>query len=105
MLRSLSSRLNSRHHAAPGQNERLLSLDVFRGLTVAAMILVTNPGTYDHTYPQLRHAKWDGATATDMIFPSFLFIVGLSLTLSLTRRLQRGEDRWAMLWHLVARSV
>lgn len=66
---------------------RLVSLDVFRGIVIGAMILVTNPGTYSHTWPQLRHAVWNGATATDMIFPAFLFMVGLAIPLSLgTRR-------------------
>ena len=69
---------------------RLASLDVFRGVTVAAMILVTDPGTYDFVYPPLRHALWNGATPTDMIFPAFLFIVGVAIPLSLEGRLRRG---------------
>ena len=64
------------------QNSRLVSLDVYRGITVAAMILVTNPGTYSAIYPPFRHAEWMGATLTDMIFPSFLFIVGVAIPLS-----------------------
>ncbi|HNV28736.1 MAG TPA: DUF5009 domain-containing protein, partial [Cyclobacteriaceae bacterium] len=55
--------------------ERLESLDVFRGITVAAMILVNNPGTWEHIYSPLRHAAWNGCTPTDLIFPFFLFIV------------------------------
>src|SRR5882762_6534588 len=69
---------------------RLISLDVFRGIIIAGMILVTDPGTYDAIYPQLRHADWMGATATDMIFPSFLFMVGMSIALSFNSRLTRG---------------
>ncbi len=62
---------------------RLLSLDVFRGLTVAAMILVNNPGSWTHVYAPLRHAEWHGCTPTDLIFPFFLFIVGVSISYAL----------------------
>ena len=55
--------------------KRLVSLDVFRGATIAAMILVNNPGTWGAIYPPLRHAEWHGWTVTDLIFPFFLFIV------------------------------
>ncbi len=70
--------------------ERLLSLDVFRGLTVAAMLLVNNPGTWSAIYPPLRHAAWHGWTPTDLIFPFFLFIVGITTVLSLEARRARG---------------
>ena len=59
--------------------ERLLSLDFFRGLTVAAMILVNNPGSWGHIYAPLAHAEWHGCTPTDLVFPFFLFIVGVSI--------------------------
>lgn len=62
---------------------RLLSLDVFRGLTVAAMILVNNPGSWTHVYAPLKHAEWHGCTPTDLIFPFFLFIVGVSISYAL----------------------
>ncbi|NYF78727.1 acyltransferase family protein [Granulicella arctica] len=84
---------------------RLVSLDVFRGLTIAGMILVTDPGTYSAVYPQLRHAEWMGATATDMIFPSFLFIVGVAITLSFSSRIARGEDRRRLAGHVLVRAV
>jgi predicted acyltransferase len=64
---------------------RLLSLDVFRGMTIAFMILVNTPGTWSHVYPPLLHAKWHGATPTDMVFPFFLFIVGITLYLSASK--------------------
>src|SRR6266404_3905217 len=64
---------------------RLLSLDAFRGLTIAAMILVNNPGTW-HVYAPLQHADWNGCTPTDLIFPFFLFIVGVALTFSFGHR-------------------
>ena len=59
--------------------QRLLSLDFFRGLTVAAMILVNNPGSWGHIYSPLEHAEWNGCTPTDLVFPFFLFIVGVSI--------------------------
>lgn len=71
---------------------RLLSLDVFRGITIAAMLLVNNPGTWSEIYPPLRHAAWHGCTPTDWIFPFFLFIVGVAITLSLTRKKEAGTD-------------
>ena len=67
-------------------SERLSSLDAFRGATVAAMLLVNNPGSWSHVYPPLRHAAWHGWTFTDLIFPCFLWIVGLSMALSFARR-------------------
>jgi predicted acyltransferase len=84
---------------------RLVSLDVFRGLTVAAMILVTNPGTYSAVYWPLLHAEWNGWTLTDMIFPSFLFIVGVALTLSFKARTARGETRSRLALHLLQRAA
>src|SRR5476651_1706733 len=60
------------------QNSRLLSLDVMRGATVAAMTLVNNPGDWGHIYAPLEHSAWNGCTPTDLIFPFFLFMVGVS---------------------------
>lgn len=69
---------------------RLLSLDAFRGLTVAGMILVNNPGDWGHIYAPLEHAPWHGWTPTDLIFPFFLFIVGVSITFALGAGNQQG---------------
>jgi len=69
---------------------RLYSLDVFRGITVAAMILVNNPGSWDSVYPPLLHAKWHGCTPTDLIFPFFLFIVGVSIHYAYQPKLNEG---------------
>ena len=63
--------------------KRILSLDFFRGLTIAGMIIVNDPGSWSYVYAPLRHAEWNGATPTDLVFPFFLFIVGVSITLSL----------------------
>jgi predicted acyltransferase len=84
---------------------RLLSLDVFRGTVIAAMILVTDPGTYAHTWHQLRHAEWNGATATDMIFPAFLFMVGLAIPLSLGSRAASGTTRRRTALRIIRRSI
>ena len=65
---------------------RLVSLDAFRGFTIAAMVLVNNPGDWSHLYSQLAHATWHGWTFTDWIFPFFLFISGVSMTISLAQR-------------------
>src|ERR671919_1274436 len=75
---------------APSGRERLLSLDVFRGLTIAGMLLVNDPGSWSHIYPPLRHAEWHGWTPTDLIFPFFLFIVGITTWISLESRRARG---------------
>src|SRR4029078_6159494 len=72
--------------------ERLLSLDVFRGLTVAGMLLVNNPRTGAHISPPIEHAEGNGWTATDLIFPFFLFIVGITPPLSLQARRARGDS-------------
>jgi predicted acyltransferase len=71
--------------------ERLISLDAFRGLTVAAMVLVNNPASWTFVYAPLRHAPWHGWTPTDLIFPFFLFIVGMSMALSFARRAETGR--------------
>jgi predicted acyltransferase len=84
---------------------RLASLDAFRGATIAAMLLVNNPGSWSHAYGPLLHAPWHGWTFTDLIFPAFLWIVGVSLTLSTARRVEAGADRAALLRHAAQRSA
>lgn len=69
---------------------RILSVDIFRGITIAAMILVNTPGTWEHVYAPLLHAEWHGLTPTDLIFPFFLFIVGMSITFAYSAKKQRG---------------
>src|SRR5579871_223770 len=73
--------------------DRLLSLDVFRGATVAAMILVNNPGNWDTVYSPLLHAHWNGCTPTDLIFPFFLFIVGMSIHFAYASSVSAGLSR------------
>jgi len=66
---------------------RLLSLDVFRGIAITGMILVNNPGSWSHIYAPLKHAQWHGWTVTDLVFPFFLFIVGVAIHLSISKQL------------------
>ena len=84
---------------------RLKSVDVFRGATIAAMILVNAQFSPEDSYRQLAHAAWHGWTFADVIFPSFLFIVGVSLTLSTASRVARGEDRARLFGHALRRSL
>lgn len=83
---------------------RLLSLDVFRGLTLAGMMMVNNQ-TGPETYHQLGHTSWHGWTYTDTIFPSFLWIVGVAMTFSTVKRIERGEDKHKLLMHALRRGI
>ena len=64
---------------------RLLALDILRGITIAGMILVNNPGSWGHIYAPLAHAEWNGLTPTDLVFPFFMFIMGISTYFSLRK--------------------
>jgi predicted acyltransferase len=75
------------------EKTRLLSLDVFRGMTIAGMVLVNNPGSWSQIYSPLRHAEWHGVTPTDYIFPFFLFIVGIAIPIALGKRLAEGISK------------
>lgn len=85
--------------------KRLVSLDAFRGFTIAAMILVNTPGSWDHVYPPLLHADWHGVTPTDYIFPFFIFIVGISVTLSYGKLLASGSSKTPLIWKTIKRSA
>jgi predicted acyltransferase len=78
-------------------NGRILSLDAFRGFAISAMLLVNNPGDWGHVYAPLLHAKWHGWTFTDWVFPFFVFISGMAMTISLARRAQAGADKTTLL--------
>ncbi|MDH5382134.1 MAG: DUF5009 domain-containing protein [Cyclobacteriaceae bacterium] len=86
-------------------NSRLISLDVLRGLTIAGMVIVNDPGSWSFVYPPLRHAEWNGATPTDLVFPFFLFFVGVSITLAYTKLVNKGADRKEMYKKLITRSL
>jgi predicted acyltransferase len=85
--------------------KRLLSLDAFRGITIAAMILVNFPGSWGNIYTPLEHAQWNGITPTDLIFPFFLFIVGVSIAFAYTKRLESGTPLNKVYTKLVFRAL
>jgi predicted acyltransferase len=92
------------------KKQRLISLDLFRGLTIAAMILVNTPGDSRHTYRPLRHAEWDAITPTDFVFPFFMFIVGVALAAALRPYLRLASEdqpkaRTAVLYARLARRA
>ena len=91
--------------ASQTANHRLLSLDVLRGITIAGMIVVNTPGTWAHVYPPLRHAEWHGLTPTDLVFPFFLFMVGISITLALGKRTTSGTNRSSIVAKIIKRSL
>jgi predicted acyltransferase len=98
------SRRDERIVIARPQSDRLFSLDVFRGITIAAMVMVNSPGTWDAIYKPLQHAEWHGATPTDCIFPFFLFIVGVSISLALAKHVKEGSVPGKIYWKVVRRS-
>jgi predicted acyltransferase len=90
---------------APPTASRLVSLDAFRGATIAAMLLVNNPGTWSELYPPLKHAEWHGWTFTDTVFPFFLWIVGVAIPLSFAKRLAQGARRAELFRHVLIRAA
>lgn len=101
-MQSFVSTSTASVQTAPVSSGRLLSLDFFRGLTVAAMITVNNPGDWGHIYAPLEHAAWHGWTPTDLIFPFFLFIVSVSITFALAGAKADGQN---VVGKIVKRSV
>jgi predicted acyltransferase len=85
--------------------QRLVSLDVFRGITIAGMVLVNNPGSWEHIYWPLEHASWSGWTPTDLVFPFFLFIVGVSIPLAFAKRLESGGSTRDLYLKIVKRTL
>jgi len=95
---------NSPSFMATTEN-RILSLDIFRGLTIMAMIIVNSPGSWSFAYPILRHSEWNGCTPTDLVFPFFIFAMGFSAVLSISKRLQKGVAKQKLLLQLIRRSA
>ncbi len=86
-------------------SNRLVSLDVFRGITIAGMVLVNNPGTWSNIYWPLEHAEWHGWTPTDLVFPFFVFIVGVAIPLAFGRRTESGGSKRDLYLKIVRRTV
>lgn len=89
----------------PASTGRVLSLDILRGVTIVGMIVVNDPGSWSHVYAPALHADWHGATPTDLVFPFFLFIVGVSITLSMGRRKEEGHSIVKMAGKVVLRTI
>ncbi|WPU96371.1 DUF5009 domain-containing protein [Mucilaginibacter sabulilitoris] len=87
------------------EKKRLLSLDFFRGLTIAVMILVNTPGDGDHVYAPLEHSKWNGCTPTDLVFPFFLFMVGVSIVYALESKKALQANHTGIMWHTLRRML
>ena len=88
----------------PTPFKRLLSLDILRGITIAFMIMVNNNGG-SGAWAQMNHAAWNGLTATDLVFPTFLFVVGVSIVFATEARLARGDSRTQLAWHTLRRAA
>ena len=85
------------------QKKRLLSLDILRGITVAGMILVNNPGSWAHIYAPLRHAAWNGCTPTDLVFPFFVFCMGVAMYISHSK--SNFELNWSTARKIIVRGL
>lgn len=85
-------------------DDRLVSLDAFRGAVIAAMILVNSPGRWSKVYPALRHAQWNGWTIADCVFPFFLFIVGVAVVFSLTKRKASADEESRTILKILRRT-
>jgi predicted acyltransferase len=109
----LSTKLQSQSSAAqthrapslPQTSNRLLSVDLLRGLTIAFMILVNDNGDFGAAYPPLLHSAWNGCTPTDIVFPTFLFIIGITTVISASSRLSRGIPKRQLFLQVVRRTI
>lgn len=89
-----------------GMTGRIVSVDIMRGLTMAAMIVVNNPGSWAHMAPGLRHAAWGAwPTPADFVFPFFLVLVGVATPLAMTRRVREGAPRWSLMRRALQRAA
>lgn len=88
-----------------GKIDRIISIDAFRGLAIALMIVGDNPGNVQRFYPQLRHAEWNGITLVDFAFPLFVFIAGLVVPYAISKRLSRGDSVYQIIGYICSRSI
>lgn len=86
-------------------SNRILSLDVFRGITIFAMLIVNNPGSWGHIYPIFKHAKWHGFMGADWIFPFFIFIIGFAIPISISHQFSKGKSLLVILGRILKRSI
>jgi predicted acyltransferase len=105
MTTTSSFPLNTKPSLTAARPGRLISLDLLRGLTIAFMILVNNNGNEAQAYWPLKHAAWNGFTPTDLVFPTFLFLVGISTVYSIAARLAQGATRQSLFLHVLRRSI
>ena len=87
------------------KSNRLIALDALRGFTIIGMVIVNDPGSWSHVYSPLLHAHWNGITPTDLVFPFFLFMVGVSITLAYTKRLEAAVPKGDMYKKILSRAV
>jgi predicted acyltransferase len=87
------------------KSKRLLSLDAFRGYTVAAMIMVNFPGSWEHVFPPLHHSEWNGLTFTDLVAPFFMFIIGVSITLAYTSKIEDQTPKFPLVKKIILRAL
>ncbi len=104
MATTLPATVSTTERAITGP-PRVLSVDLLRGLTIAFMILVNDPGDWDHVFEPLDHAPWNGWTLTDLVFPTFLFLVGASIIFSLDARARKGDCRKTLSGHVILRCL
>src|SRR5258708_11165281 len=105
MTTTSSFPLNTKPSLTAARPGRLLSLDLLRGLTIAFMILVNNNGNESQAYWPLKHAAWNGFTPTDLVFPTFLFLVGISTVYSTAARLAQGATPQSLFQHALRPSI
>jgi predicted acyltransferase len=105
LMNNAASRLVIDHDGVTANPHRWLSIDVLRGLTIGFMIMVNNNGGGSDAYWAMKHADWNGFTPTDLVFPTFLFLVGISTVFSTEARLTNGDSRKTIFLHTLQRSV
>lgn len=97
--------MNKQTSPLTARPQRLVSLDALRGFTIAAMVIVNDPGSWDHVYAPLLHAEWNGCTLTDLVFPFFLFIVGVSIAFAYSRRMEANVPRKDLYRKIIFRTL